>query len=175
MNKESLVALGETRRGTPVTVNRDFLQADLRIVVGNIELHPFMGMSGGVKSAAIGLAGRATIDTNHRMMTHPSARPGSVEDNVIRQDTEEIGEMIGVHFALNAILNDRREVVTALAGSPAAVMKHGVPVAQDLFQVRIPHLFDLVLASPGGHPKDINFYQAQKGLSNAARGCGPAA
>jgi len=36
--------------------------------VGDIEPHHFQGFSGGVKSAAIGLAGRKTIDINHRLM-----------------------------------------------------------------------------------------------------------
>ena len=49
-----LVALGETASGTPVAVNRRWWEADLRIVVGNIEPHQFMGFSGGVKSAAVG-------------------------------------------------------------------------------------------------------------------------
>ena len=45
--------LGATGRGTPVRINRDYLRADLRIVVGNIEPHQFVGFSGGVKSAAL--------------------------------------------------------------------------------------------------------------------------
>ena len=72
--QENLVWLGETRRGTPVWVNRSFMEADLRLVVGDIEPHQFQGFSGGVKSAAIGLAGRDTINANHSMMDDPGAR-----------------------------------------------------------------------------------------------------
>ena len=28
--------------------------------------------------------------------------------------------------------------------------------------------FDLMIVSPGGHPKDINIYQSQKGMAQAA-------
>ncbi len=28
--------------------------------------------------------------------------------------------------------------------------------------------YDLIICSPGGHPRDINFYQAEKALSDAA-------
>ncbi len=45
-----LVDLGITSRGTPILVNRRFMQADLRIVLGDIEPHHFMGFSGGVKT-----------------------------------------------------------------------------------------------------------------------------
>lgn len=164
----NLVNLGVTSRGTPVWINRQYMNADLRIVVGNIEPHQFQGFSGGVKSAAIGLAGRNTINHNHAMMVEEGARLGHYHHNPPRQDVEEIGEMIGVHLALNAILNDRQEIVEVAAGQPGAVMLAGIPLAKKICQAFVAHKFDLVIASPGGHPKDINVYQAQKGLAHAS-------
>ena len=165
---ENLVWLGETRRGTPVWVNRSYMEADLRLVVGDIEPHQFQGFSGGVKSAAIGLAGRDTINANHSMMDDPGARMGSFESNPARQDVEEIGRMIGVHFTLNAILNHEKRIVHALSGEPGAVMQAGIPLCLSLTHVPISAPFDLAIASAGGHPKDLNLYQAQKALSHAS-------
>jgi nickel-dependent lactate racemase len=163
----SLVYLGETARGTPVWVNRRYLEADLRIVVGDIEPHQFQGFSGGVKSAAIGLAGKLTVNANHAMMTDPRAQIGRYEDNPCRQDVEEIGRMMGVHFAVNAVLNEDRQIIQALAGEPVAVMQAGIPLVRAVFQVAVAEPFDLMIVSPGGHPKDINIYQAQKALGHA--------
>ncbi len=163
-----LVEVGVTRRGTPVWVNRRYLQADLRLAVGNIEPHQFQGFSGGVKSVAIGLAGEATIVRNHAWMLDPAARLGEYETNPARQDVEEIGRLIGVHFVLNAILNGKRQIVSVLAGEPEAVMRAGIPLARRLSEVQVTAPYDLVIASPGGHPKDINLYQAQKALAHAA-------
>jgi nickel-dependent lactate racemase len=160
--------LGETRRGTPIWINRRYLQADLRVVIGNIEPHQFQGFSGGVKSAAIGLAGRQTINPNHAMMTLPAARLGEYDDNPARQDLEEIGHIIGVQLALNAILNQEKQIVKVLAGDPWQVMLAGIPLARKICQVSVPAPYDLILASPGGNPKDINVYQSQKGLAHAA-------
>ncbi len=165
---DSLVNLGETSRGTPVWINRHYVNADLRVVVGNIEPHQFQGFSGGVKSASIGLAGRATVNHNHAMMTDAKAKLGHYENNPTRQDVEEIGRLIGVHMALNAILNDRKEIVRVVAGVPTAMMAAGIPLAKSICQVEVPGRYDLVIASPGGHPKDINVYQTQKGLAHAA-------
>jgi nickel-dependent lactate racemase len=160
--------LGRTARGTPVWINRRFMQADLRIIVGNIEPHQFMGFSGGVKSAAIGLAGAETINHNHAMMMEPGARLGRYVDNPPRQDVEEIGRLIGVHFGLNVILNEAREMVAVLAGEPGAIMEEGLPLVRRLYQVEVGTPFDLTIASPGGYPKDINLYQAQKALAHAS-------
>jgi nickel-dependent lactate racemase len=149
-------------------VHRQFLAADLRIVVGNIEPHQFQGFSGGVKSAAIGLAGRETINHNHALMTEPLARLGRYDDNPARQDMEEIGRAIGVHLALNTILNSQKKIVHVLAGEPRVVMEVGIPLSRSVCQVAIVAPFDLVIASPGGHPKDINLYQSQKALAHAS-------
>ncbi len=166
---DDLVYLGDTTRGTPAWVNRSYVEADLRIVVGTIEPHQFVGFSGGVKSAAIGLAGLATINANHTLMAHPDSQIGTYATNPARQDVEEIGELIGVHLALNAILDQRREIVQAVAGDPVAVMETGAPIARQLCQVGVRQEYGLVIASPGGHPKDINVYQAQKAVASAAR------
>jgi nickel-dependent lactate racemase len=149
-------------------VNRHFVEADLRIVVGNIEPHQFQGFSGGVKSAAIGLTGRDTVNHNHAMMTDPRAQLGCYADNPARQDVEEIGRLIGVHLALNAILNGRKEIVRVIAGKPRAVMEAGIPLSREVCQVAVAAPFDLVIASPGGHPKDLNLYQSQKALAHAS-------
>jgi nickel-dependent lactate racemase len=167
-DRPNLVHLGATSRGTPVWVNHHFLQADLHLVVGNVEPHQFQGFSGGVKSAAIGLAGRETINHNHALMTDPQARLGRYEDNPARQDVEEIGRMIGVHFALNAVLNGPKEIVHAVAGEPQAVMEVAIPLSSRVSQAPVDAALDLVIASAGGHPKDLNLYQAQKALAHAA-------
>ena len=123
-----MVSLGKTRLGTPVQVNRLFAQADLRLVLGNLEPHQFMGFSGGVKTAAIGLGGRDTINHNHALMLDPRSDLARYEDNPARQDVEEIGRMMGVHFALNAVINESKQIVRVLAGEPQAVMRQGIPL-----------------------------------------------
>lgn len=164
----SLLFLGHTSRGTPVWVNRRFVEVDLRTVVGNVEPHQFQGFSGGVKSAAIGLAGRETVNRNHALMIDPRAQLGRYDDNPARQDVEEIGRLIGVHFALNAVLNGAKQIVHAVAGEPHAVMQAAIPLSRQVSEVPVAAPFDLTIASAGGHPKDLNLYQAQKALAHAA-------
>ncbi len=168
-NEASLVELGKTRRGTLIQVNRIFVEADLRIVVGNVEPHQFMGFSGGVKTAAIGLAGPETINANHALMLDPRSDLARHDDNPARQEVEEIGKRIGVHFALNDVINEKKEIVRVFAGDPVAVMMAGMPVVREIYQAVVAEPMDLMIVSPGGHPKDINLYQAQKALGHAAR------
>lgn len=165
---DNLINLGKTQKGTYVLCNKAFFESDLKIVVGNIEPHHFMGFSGGMKSAAIGLAGRSTINQNHAMLTHPLARTGLFAENPMRQDVEEIGRLMGVHLALNTVLNGEGKIIHVLAGQPFEVMLQGIPITQKVCQVAVSQKYDLVIASVGGHPKDINLYQSQKALTQAS-------
>lgn len=167
-HEDRLSFLGDTSRGTPIWVNREYLEREIRIVVGVIEPHQFVGFSGGVKSAAIGLSGYPTVAHNHAMMAQPLARIGRYEDNPCRQDIEEIGRRIGVHLALNVILGEQKRIIRALAGTPIDVMRQGIPHVRSLNQVEVGRPYDLMIVAPGGHPKDVNLYQAQKALAHAA-------
>jgi nickel-dependent lactate racemase len=167
-DQNELVYIGNTPAETPVWVNKKFYEADLRIVIGNLEPHHFMGFSGGVKTASVGLCGRETIQHNHAFITHPNARLGCYDENPMRQDVEEIGKLIGIHYAVNAILDKDKKLVHALAGEPLAVMAAGIPLSRAVCQLPVSKQYDIVIASCGGLPKDINLYQAQKAQTNAS-------
>ncbi len=164
----NLTRLGMTSRRTELWVNRAFFQSDLKIVTGNIEPHHFAGFSGGSKTAAIGLGARSTINTNHAMLVDPNSMIGIYENNPLRLDIEEMGDMIGTHFALNFILSGEHEVADVLFGQPRLVMQQGIPIARQICQTMVQGTYDLVIASAGGHPKDINLYQAQKAMTHAS-------
>jgi nickel-dependent lactate racemase len=167
-DRQKLINLGLTSRGTPSYVNRKFYESDVKIVTGNIEPHHFMGYSGGVKSAAIGLAGRKTINANHSMLTDPNSKIGLYETNPMRQDIEEIGKLMGIDFALNAILNSNKSISKVFSGDPIQVMKAGISLVKEKCQIPVRGPYDIVIASPGGHPKDINLYQSQKAITHAS-------
>lgn len=164
-DKANLVFLGTTSRNTPVFVNRMYSELDTKIVVGNIEPHHYMGFSGGVKSAAIGLAGRDTININHSLLLNPLSYIGNYDTNPTRQDVEEIGEMMDITAALNVVMNSEKNIINVFWGTPHNVMKAGVPISRQVCQKKIEKIYDLVIASPGGYPKDINLYQAQKAIT----------
>lgn len=168
-NHSPMVDLGKSNDGTPIQINADFYNCDLKITVGNIEPHHFMGFSGGVKTAAIGLAGRNTISANHARLAHPQARTGVYHINPLRQEVEEIGRKAGIHFSLGTILDEEKHILKVYFGEPAGVMNAAIPVVRRLFGISVPKLYDLVIASPGGAPKDINLYQSQKALTHASR------
>lgn len=170
-DSSNLLFLGETSSGTPVYVNKYFYEADLRIVVGDIEPHHFAGYSGGVKSASIGLCGRTTINTNHMHLLDQRSTVGRYDDNPLRMDIEEIGRIIQVDLSLNAVLDEKKKILGVFFGKPVDVMREGIKLVNSICQVPVPYKYDLVIASAGGYPKDINLYQSQKAMTHASLFC----
>jgi nickel-dependent lactate racemase len=164
------VRLGVTSAGTPVEIYRLVVEADLRVCVGNVELHYFAGYSGGAKAILPGCASKATLNANHAMMVRPEAAAGRLPEqgNPLRADIEEGAALLGVDFILNVVVDGRHRIVGAVAGDVTAAHRLACELVAQRGIVEIASRADLVLASAGGHPKDINFYQAQKALDNAA-------
>ncbi|MBG0777544.1 MAG: nickel-dependent lactate racemase [Desulfovibrionaceae bacterium] len=162
-----LADCGRTSRGTPVLVNALFAEADLRLVVGQIDPHQFVGFTGGTKGVAVGLAGAATIRASHSLLLQDHAAAGVLAGNPAREDISEAGRLVGVHLAVNVVLDEAKRPVWVGAGDPDTVLAEGAEVCARAHGVDLAEPYDLVVASCGGHPKDICLYQAQKGLAAA--------
>ncbi len=165
---QDTVRLGVTAAGTPVEIHRPVVEADFRICLGNLELHYFAGYSGGAKAILPGCASRAAVNANHAMMVRPEAAAGRLEDNPVRADLEEGVALLGVDFILNVVVDGLHRIVGAVAGDVMAAHRQGCQMVAQRGMVGIERRADLVLASAGGYPKDVNLYQAQKALDNAA-------
>jgi lactate racemase len=170
---EDTVYLGTTSYGTPVNIASLVAQADRRICVGNIEYHYFAGYSGGGKALMPGVSDRTAIQANHSRMIEPEARAGAILDNPIRLDIEEAADICGCDFILNVVLNEDKKIIRAVAGDHRLAHRAGCAFLDQIYKIKVPCLADLVIASPGGLPKDINLYQTQKALDNAARAVRP--
>jgi nickel-dependent lactate racemase len=162
------VFVGRTSRGTPIEVFTPVKQADVRIVLGNVEPHYFAGYSGGAKALVPGVCSIQTIRSNHALMVDPRARTGNIEDNPVRSDIEEGAAMIGINFMLNVVLDSSKNIMAAAAGNPTTAHRWACRVVDAFSMTPIHELADIVVVSAGGYPKDINMYQAQKALDNAA-------
>jgi nickel-dependent lactate racemase len=171
--QDRMVDYGLTSRKTPVMINAEYAEAEFKIVIGQIDPHQFVGFTGGAKGVVIGCAAAETIEHNHSLMFHREARVGKISGNPVREDLNEAGEMVGIHLALNVVLDAGKNVVQIVAGQPVRVLETGAETCAAIYGVGIDEKFDIVIASCGGHPKDICLYQAQKGLNLASQALKP--
>ena len=162
-----VVRMGMTKMGTPVDITRIVAEADRRIGVANIEYHYFAGYSGGAKAIMPGVSTRDAIQNNHSGMVLPEARAGRLDGNPVREDIEEAMEHCPLDFIVNVVLDENKEIIHSVAGHHKLAHREGCKFLDKLYLKIIPCGADIVIASQGGAPKDINLYQTQKALDNA--------
>jgi len=161
--------VGTTSRGTPVRYSRVALAADLLLLTGEINYHVAAGYSGGPKSLFPGAAAFSSVEANHRFMTHPGAAPGHLDDNPLYLDIVEASRLFPKPiFVVNVLLDGAQNFVRVLAGDHVQAHRAGCRLVDALFGVPCARLADFAIAGCGGYPRDINLYQAQKALTNAA-------
>lgn len=166
----SLVWCGTYGDGVPVWLNRDWVEADLRITTGFVEPHFFAGFSGGPKLVAPGLAGLETVLTLHdaARIGSPLATWGRCEGNPVHDDIRAVAAATGVDFAFDVILDGAKRVVAAFGGELFAMHAAARRRAREIAMCPVPDRFDVVVTTNSGFPLDQNLYQAVKGMSAAA-------
>lgn len=164
-NAASLEVL-DTIAGTPMAINRLYLQAQLKITTGLIEPHPFAGFSGGAKSILPGLAGLESMKHLHSyaMVADPRLAAARLDDNPFQEQVQRVGRLAGLDFLLNVVIDRQRRPLGVFAGAFPEAFRQGCDLAARQAVVKVERPFDLVVTSGGGHPLDATLYQASKGL-----------
>ena len=165
-NPDALVDLGLTEGGVPVSVHQAAVRANLLIATGLVEPHQYAGYSGGRKTLAVGAAGEALIAHTHgpAFVDHPGTRLGRIEGNPFHEAITEAARRGGLRFILNVVLDDEKRVVCVKAGEPEETHRQLVAFARTIYEVPIPHQFDVAIGGVG-FPKDANLYQASRAAS----------
>ncbi|RMD89539.1 MAG: nickel-dependent lactate racemase, partial [Calditrichaeota bacterium] len=171
---ETLKYMGTTTRGTPVYLNKELFENDRIFVVGTAVHHYFAGYGGGPKMINPGCAGYETIRKNHALTIdlesggiHPRCQSGVIQGNPVMEDILESMQWVRVDFLIETVLDAQGKIIAAIAGDLLAAHRQACALVDDFYKIPIPEKADLVVASCGGYPKDINFIQAHKSLHNA--------
>jgi nickel-dependent lactate racemase len=174
-DREAFVDLGSTSRGTHAELRRDVVESDLILTIGAVSHHYFAGYGGGRKLLFPGVAEKTAIYSNHRLFLDEEKRglakgcwPGNLDGNPLAADLKEVNDMLPEYLSIHAILDS--------SGKPARYSfgedyEDFLTVCRELdgyYCVDVDEQFDLVVASAGGYPKDINIIQAHKSIHNAA-------
>ena len=166
---ETHAYLGKTQNGTPVHIDKTYLEADLKITTGLIEPHLMAGYSGGRKAICPGIASVETMKVMHgpELMEHPKSAVGILEGNPFHIEATEIALMAGADFNLNVAIDKQRRITGVFAGNLVESHRVGAAFVEKHAKVTLPVAADAVVVSSAGYPLDTTFYQAIKGLLTA--------
>jgi lactate racemase len=153
-------------RGTPVKLDRRFVEADLRIATGLVEPHFMAGWSGGRKVVAPGVAHHETIRTFHsaRFMEDPLAVQCNLIGNPLHEEQLEIVRQLGDLYGLNTVIDDDRDLNYVNFGEIIAAHAATVEFVTGAIRVPARRKFKTVVTSSAGYPLDKTYYQTIKGM-----------
>jgi nickel-dependent lactate racemase len=165
---QAAVHRGKTKRGTPVWVNRWYVEAGLRVSVSLVEPHLIAGFSGGRKQICPGICGIETILHFHapELVLPDEACAGLLEGNPAHEESLEATRMAGPpEVTVNVTLDEARQVTGIFAGELEAA--HRAAAARSVAQSKasVPAPVDIAITTGAGYPLDLTFYQSVKGLA----------
>ncbi|MEW6618916.1 MAG: lactate racemase domain-containing protein [bacterium] len=143
-----------------IRINRFFLEAEFKIVVGSVIPHPFAGFSGGAKIVSPGLTGIEWLVRSHKsVLMGLKGSIGVVEGNKFRAELEQIAKNIGVDIGINIVPNSKRQIAKVVAGDIVEAHREAVRFAREIYMTKIPHQADVVILN--AYPKDTELLQSE--------------
>ena len=177
-NRDSLVSLGSTERGTPIEVNKALTEFSKTILLGGINFHYFAGFTGGRKSICPGLASAETIERTHMLALDferggrkAGVGIGRLDGNAVHEECERVAQLVRPTFIINTVVDELKRVVRIYCGEWKLAHRTGCESYLNDHSVAIQGTRDLVIVSCGGFPHDINLIQAHKALEMASYAC----
>ena len=172
---EDLVHVGDTSRGTPVWIDKHVADADKVIITGGITVHLMAGFGGGRKSILPGVAGDETIQKNHALALADEVGSGIsqetrttlIDHNRLNDDMCEAAALVNPCFLVNSVMDTNGDFARIVAGHWYDAWLEGTKEVMKIQGVKVKGQADVVIASPGGFPKDINLYQGSKTYDTA--------
>ena len=175
--------MGRTSFGTEVYLNKHVVAADKVILTGGVVYHFMAGYGGGRKSVLPGIAGFNTIQQNHLLLLYPEGSScclnfedccsAKTTGNPMHEDQMEIAAMLNPAFLVNVVLNPQGQHAGIFAGNYVTAWEKACRLVDEIYGVPIEKKADLVIATCGGFPKDMNLYQTSKTIDNASQAVKP--
>ncbi len=168
---EGLAYAGKSSFGYEVYQNKEYVNADKRILTGFIEPHFMAGYSGGYKAVFPGVTDIDAIMKYHSatVVGDPLSSWGNLVDNPTQEHVRAGGRLLGADFLVNVTLNRDREITRFFCGDVIAAHEAGCAYVKQSAMVGCERAFPIVVTSNNGYPLDQNLYQAVKGMSAAAQ------
>lgn len=168
---DTLSLAGYMNDGNPLYVNKEFMDADLKIITGFIEPHFFAGFSGGPKAILPGLCDIKSIMRNHNAIRigDEKATWGITKGNPVWENIREGCQIVNPDFLINVALNTDAEISEIFTGEWEQAHQKGYEYVRKHAMRKVNKLYDVVIVTNSGYPLDMNLYQCVKGMSCAAQ------
>ena len=155
-----LITVGQTRFGTPVTVNAEVAQSDFVVGIGGLYPNHTAGFGGGSK-LVLGTLGCKSIAHLH---AHHEVGWGGAPDGDLRRDLDEIASLVQMKTMITLHVDADRRVVRMHCGDHFTYYKEAVAFCRTAYSVQPPEGAEVVVSNT--YPNDLSLTFARtKGMA----------
>jgi nickel-dependent lactate racemase len=164
------VDLGQTENGTPIEINQEILDADVKIAIGNVVPHVSAGWGGGSKMILPGVCSQKTTDRMHLMActVQPVLEVIGTRDNKPRAEMDAIADKVGLDFIVNTVLDEKKNMLGVFAGHFIEAHRAACTMAEKVMVIPIPAQADILIVS--ADPCHFDYWQGIKPYVYCHRG-----
>ena len=165
----SLAYLGETKQKTSLSMNKTYVEAKVKIAVGEVEVNGYTGFTGAHTAILPGLASLETVETHQKLVLRGDVKSGVVELNQVKEDALEAARLTGCDIAIQLVTNPRGKLLSAFAGTLEETWGQAIYTLGASYQINAEAGADIVVVSAGGAKHDYNLYSATWALQSSTR------
>ncbi len=163
-----LRSIGSTDRTPDVTVNRYYLDAQLKIVTGLVEPHFMAGFSGGRKAVCPGICGQSVTYGLHSasILNEKGSMSLVLDSNPCHQEALRLAKMTGVDFIVNVTIDNRKQITGVFSGDLEKAHLAAIEYLRSYATIPVTKLYDVVITQTGD--VGVNHYQCAKAVFEAS-------
>jgi len=164
------VDLGRTESGTPIFIDREVVDADFKIAVGNVVPHISAGWGGGSKMILPGVCSHQTSDMMHLMacVVQPVLEVIGRRDNKPRAEMDAIAERAGLDYIVNTVMDEEQDMLGVFCGHFVEAHRAACALAEQVLVYPIPAQADILIVS--AQPCHLDYWQGIKPYAYSHRG-----
>jgi len=156
------IDLGHTESGILIEINREILEADFKIAVGNVIPHISAGWGGGSKMILPGVCSQKTTDMMHLMacIVQPVLEVIGTRDNKPRAEMDAIAQRVGLDFIVNTVMDEDKNLLGVFTGHYIDAHRKATELAEQVMVIPIPAEADILIVS--ANPCHFDYWQGIK-------------
>ncbi len=162
----AVVEAGTSSKGIPITVNKSYAEADMKVLLGGVTADLLLGFTGGRGILAPGLSGPSTLQLFYSpaVVGMPGVRYGNFRDNPLHVHAMETAQAFGADIAISATFSPDGRIARIFSGHFGQSHFQAMTAVRDSMQVTAKEPMDIVVTSGGGSPRDGTLMQLTAAL-----------
>ncbi len=149
---QNTVRVGRTPTGVELWFNREFMNCDLKIGIGCITAHVHVGFGGGAKLVLPGVAGIESIVQFHNQLYRDPTKAGlgNFDENLMRAECDAAGDLAGLDFKIDCLVNRRGEITDLYSGTFRATHAAGAEEGKEHYGIPYATGYDIAVCNAYG-------------------------